>query len=168
MSYFCIRQDRCSDPTEQTLRPHTPDVVPETQRGFRSSRITVDMIFCLRQLQKKCDLCILSLSTSRRHLKPRTGLWQLLRKYGCSEKFTTMIESLHTGMMVNVRNGGEVSDTFAITNGVEQGYVMLPTLLSIFMSVMLEEASRDIQSRQNANRFTVAHFRDKTKTQIYL
>ena len=51
----------------------------------------------------------------------RTGLWQLLRKYGCPEKFTTMIESLHTGMMVNVMNGGEVSDTFTITNGVKQG-----------------------------------------------
>ena len=36
----------------------------------------------------------------------RTGLWQLLRKYGCPKKFTTMIASLHTGMMVNVRNGG--------------------------------------------------------------
>ena len=37
----------------------------------------------------------------------------------CPKKFTTMIESLYTGMMVNVRNGGEVSDTFAITNGVK-------------------------------------------------
>ena len=51
----------------------------------------------------------------------RTGLWHLLRKYGCPEKLTTMIESQHTGMMVNVKNGGEVSDTFAITNGVKAG-----------------------------------------------
>ena len=79
-----------------------------------------------------------------------------------------MIESLHTGMMVNVRNGGEVSDTFAIT-GVKQGCVLAPTLFSIFLSAMLEEAFRDmgdgiyIQSRQNADLFTVAHFRTKTK-----
>ena len=78
-----------------------------------------------------------------------------------------MIESLHTGMMVN---GGEVSDTFAITNGVKQGRVLAPTLFSIFLSAMLEEAFRDmgdgiyIQSRQNADLFTVAHFRAKTKT----
>ena len=40
----------------------------------------------------------------------RTGLWQLLRKYGCPEKFTTMIEALHTGMMANisVRGGGSL------------------------------------------------------------
>ena len=32
----------------------TPEVVPELQCGFRSNRSTVDMIFCLRQLQGKC------------------------------------------------------------------------------------------------------------------
>ena len=79
-----------------------------------------------------------------------------------------MIESLHTGMMVNVRNGGEVSDIFAITNGVKQGCVLAPTFF-IFLSAMLEEAFRDmgdgiyIQSRQNADLFIVAHFRPKTK-----
>ena len=85
-----------------------------------------------------------------------------------------MIESLHTGMIVNVRNGGKVSDTFAITNGVKQGCVLAPTIFSIFLSAMLEEAFRDmgdgvhIQSRQNADFFTVSHFRAKTKAQIYL
>ena len=73
-------------------------------------------------------------------------------------------------MMVNIRNGGEVSDTFAITNGVKQGCVLAPTLFSIFLSAMLEDAFRDmgdgidIQSRQNADLFTVAHFGAKTKT----
>ena len=103
----------------------------------------------------------------------RTGLWQLLGKYGCPEKFTTMIESLHTGIMVNVRNGGELYDTFSITNGVKQWCVLTPTLFSIFLSAMLEEAFRDmgdgiyIQSRQNADLFTVAHFRAKTKKHKY-
>ena len=32
----------------------TPEVVPETQCGFRVNRNTMDMIFCLRQLQEKC------------------------------------------------------------------------------------------------------------------
>ena len=64
----------------------------------------------------------------------RTGLWQLLRKYGCPEKFRTMIECLHTGMMVIFRIGGEVPDTFAITNGVKHGCVLAPMLFSIFLS----------------------------------
>ena len=72
--------------------------------------------------------------------------------------------------MVNVKNGGEVSDTFAITNGAKQGCALAPTLFSIFLSAMLEEAFRDmgdgiyIQSRQNADLFTVAQFRAKTQT----
>ena len=100
----------------------------------------------------------------------RTGLWQLLKKYGCPEKFTTMIEALHTGMMANVSVGGEVSESFRVTNGVKQGCVLAPTLFSIFLSAMLDDAFRDmgdgvyIQSRQSADLFNVAHFRAKTKT----
>ena len=81
-----------------------------------------------------------------------------------------MIESLHTGIMVNVRNEGEVSDIFSITNGVKQGCLQAPMPFSIFLLAMLEEASGDmwdgihIQSRQNADLFTDAHFRAKTKT----
>ena len=75
--------------------------------------------------------------------------------------------------MINIRNGGEVSDTFPITNGVKQGCVLAPTILSIFLSVMLEKAFRVmwdgvyIQSRQNAYLFTVAHFRAKLKNTKY-
>ena len=28
----------------------------------------------------------------------RQGLWQVLKKYGCTEKFVNLIEALHTGM----------------------------------------------------------------------
>ena len=51
---------------------------------------------------------------------------EVWRKYGCPEKFTTMIESLHTGMMANVSVGGEVSESFSVTNGVKQGCVVVP------------------------------------------
>ena len=126
----------------------TPEVVPETQCGFRSNRSTADMIFCLRQLQEKCTeqdrpLYIVFVDfTKAFDTVGRTGLWQLLRKYGCPEKFSTMIEALHTGMMANVSVGGEVSETFGVTNGVKQGCVLAPTLFSIFLSAMLVEAFR--------------------------
>ena len=100
----------------------------------------------------------------------RTGLWQPPRKYGCPEKFTTMIEALHTGMMANVSVGWEISESFSVTNGVKQGCVLAPTLFSIFLSAMLDEAFRDmgdgvyIQFRQTVDIFNVAHFRTKTKT----
>jgi len=151
-------------------------VVPESQCGFRSKRSTMDMIFCLRQLQEKCieqdrPLYIVFVDfTKAFDTVGRTGLWQLLRKYGCPEKFTAMIEALHTGMKANVSVGGEASETFGVTNGVKQGCVLAPTLFSIFLSAMLEEAFQDmedgvyIQTRQSADLFNVAHFRAKTKT----
>ena len=134
------------------------------------------MIFCLRQLQEKCieqdrPLYMVFVDFSKAFdTVGRTGLWQLLRQYGCPDKFTTMIEALHTGMMANVSVGGEVSESFSVTNGVKQGCVLAPTLFSIFLSAMLDEAFRDmgggiyIQSRQSADLFNVAHFRAKTKT----
>ena len=108
------------------------------------------MIFCLRQLQEKCieqdrPLYMVFVDFSKAFdTVGRTGLWQLLRKYGCPEKFTTMIESLHTGMMANVSVGGEVSESFSVTNGVKQGCVLAPTLFSIFLSAMLDDAFRDM------------------------
>ena len=149
----------------------TPEVISETQCGFRGSRSTVDMVFCLRQLQEKSieqDRLLYMVFvdfTKAFDTVGRTGLWQLLGKYGCPEKCTTMIEALYTGMMANVSVGGEVSEM-----GVKQGCVLAPTLFSIFLSAMLDEAFRDmgngvyIQYRQNADVFNVAHFRAKTKT----
>ena len=80
-----------------------------------------------------------------------------------------MIEALHTGMMANVSVAGEVSEFFSVTNRVKQGCVLVPTLFSIFLSAMLNEAFRDmgdgvyIQSRQSTDLFNMAHFRAKTK-----
>ena len=74
-----------------------------------------------------------------------------------------MIEALHIGMMANVSVGGEVSESFSVTNGVKQGCVLALTLFSVFLSAMLDEAFRDmgdgvyIQSRQSADIFNVAH-----------
>ena len=134
------------------------------------------MIFFLLQLQEKCNeqhqpLYVVFVDFGKAFDTVwRTGLWQQLRKYGCPEMFTTMIEALHTGVMANVSVGGEVSESFNVIKGVKLGCVLAPTLLSIFLSAMLDEAFRDmgdgvyIQSRQRADLLNVAQFRAKTKT----
>ena len=102
----------------------TPEVVPETQCGLRGNKSTVDMIFCLRQRQEKCieqdrPLYVVFVDFSKAFdTVGRTGLWQLLRKYGCPENFTTMIEALYTRMTANVSVGGEVSESFSVTSKV--------------------------------------------------
>ena len=56
------------------------------------------------------------------------------------------------------------------SNGVKQSCVLDPTLFSIFLTAMLDEAFQDmgdggyIQSRQSTGLFNVAHFRAKAKT----
>ena len=52
---------------------------------------------------------------------------------------------MHTGAMANVSVGGEVSESFSVTNGVKQDFVLPPTLFSIFLSAMLDEAFRNMR-----------------------
>ena len=66
----------------------------------------------------------------------RTGLWQLRKKYGRPEKLTTMSEAVHIGMIANVSFGGEVSESFSVTNGVKQSCVLAPTLVSIDIAAL--------------------------------
>ena len=72
--------------------------------------------------------------------------------------------------MANVIVGWDVSESFSVTNGVKQCWFLAPTLVSIFLSAMFDEAFRDIgdgvyiQSRQSADLFNAVHFRAKTKT----
>ena len=133
------------------------------------------MIFCLRQLQEKCieqdrPLYIVFVDfTKAFDTVGRTGLWQLLRKYGCPEKFTTDRGSTYG-------NDGECECWRGSLGNVrcyqwcQAGCVLAPTLFSIFLSAMLVEAFRGmgdgvyIQSRQSADLFNIAHFRAKTKT----
>ena len=134
------------------------------------------MIVYLRKLQENCieqdrPLFMVFVNFSKAFdTVERTGLWQILRKYGCQEKFTTMIEALHSGMMANVSVGGKVSESFIVTNWVKQGCVLAPTLFSVVLSAMLDEAFQDmgygvnIQSRHRADLFNIADFRAKTKT----
>ena len=106
------------------------------------------MIFCLRQLHEKCieqdrPLYMVYVDFSKAFdTVGRTELWQLLKKYGCPEKFTTMIEALHTGMMATASVGGEVSESVSVKNWVKQGCVPTPTLFSIFLSAMLDDGFR--------------------------
>ena len=89
----------------------------------------------------------------------KTGLWQLLRKYCCPAKITTMIDSLYNGMMANVSVGGEDSESFIVTNGVKQGCVLAPR-----SSPSSYQQSFYILSIQSSDIFNVAHLRAKTNT----
>ncbi|BHF85824.1 hypothetical protein SprV_1002899700 [Sparganum proliferum] len=132
-------------------------LLPESQCGFRRHRGTTDMIFAARQLQEKCQ-------ELRTHLYPtfvdltkvfdtvnREGLWKIMQKFGCPERFIQMVRQLHDGMVARVTDNGAVSEAFAVTNGVKQGCVLAPTLFSLMFSAMLMDAYRDERTPRSAS-----------------
>ncbi|BHF76577.1 hypothetical protein SprV_0501967500 [Sparganum proliferum] len=123
--------------------------LPESQCGFRRHRGTTDMIFAARQLQEKCQEMWTHLYSTFVDLTKafdsvnREGLWKIMQKFGCPERFIEMVRQLHDGMMARVTDNGAVSEAFAVTNGVKQGCVLAPTLFSLMFSAMLMDAYRD-------------------------
>ncbi|BHF65787.1 hypothetical protein SprV_0200880000 [Sparganum proliferum] len=123
-------------------------LLPESQCGFRRHRGTTDMIFAARQLQEKCQEMRTHLYSTFVDLTKafdtvsREGLWKIMRKFGCPERFIEMVRQLHDGMMARVTDNGAVSEAFAVTNGVKQGCVLAPTLFSLMFSAMLMDAYR--------------------------
>nr|VZI25284.1 unnamed protein product [Spirometra erinaceieuropaei] len=137
-----ILLNRLNNHLEQSL-------LPESQCGFRRHRGTMDMIFAARQLQEKCQEMRTHLYSTFVDLTKafdtvnREGLWKIMQKFGCPERFTQMVRQLHDGMMARVTDNGAVSEAFAVTNGVKQGCVLAPTLFSLMFSAMLMDAYRD-------------------------
>ena len=53
------------------------------------------------------------------------------------------MRQFHDGMHARVKNDVEFSEPFEVSNGVEQGCVMAPTLFSMMFSAMLMDVSED-------------------------
>ncbi|VDL94937.1 unnamed protein product [Schistocephalus solidus] len=121
------------------------------------------MTFAARQLQEKCQEMRTHLYTTFVDLTnafdtvSREGLWKVIHKFGCPEWFTHMVRQHHDGMTVRVTDNGTVSDAFTVTNGVNQGCILAPTLFSLMFSAMLMDAYRDEQPGIRIAYRTVGH-----------
>ncbi|BHF59450.1 hypothetical protein SprV_0100240700 [Sparganum proliferum] len=100
-------------------------LLPESQCGFRRHRGTTDMIFAARQLPEKCQEMRTHLYSTFVDLTKafdtvnREGLWKIMQKFGCPERFIQMVCRLYDGMMAGVTDNGAVSEAFAVTSGVK-------------------------------------------------
>ena len=132
------------------------------------------MIFAARQLQEKCKEQNMDLYTVFVDLTKafdtvnRDGLWIVLRKFGCTEKFTSILQTLHNGMVGRVRVEGNLSEPFQITKGVRQGCIAGPILFNLFYAAMLDDALRNvdegIQIRFRSGKlFKLSRLRSSTK-----
>ena len=125
------------------------------------------MIFAARQLQEKTmeqrqDLYITFVDLNKAFDSvSREGLWKILAKFGCLEKFVKMVRLFHDDMVARVLNDGGSSESFQVTNGVKQGCVLAPTLFSMMFAAMLMEAFKDsstgipIRYRYDGNLFNL-------------
>ena len=108
------------------------------------------MVFVLRQLQEKCRKQNKGLYVSFVDLTKafdtvsRKGMWQIMERLGCPPRFLSMVNQLHDDQRGQVRLNGDLSEPFVISNGVKQGCVLTPTLFSIFFSMMLRQATEDL------------------------
>ena len=66
-----------------------------------------------------------------------------MAKFGCPAEFIAMVQQFHDCMLARVQNEGEFSDSFPVTNGVKQGYVLASIPFSMMFSAMLTDAFQD-------------------------
>ena len=166
----------CASAEEEPVE--RPSLLPESQCGFRQGRGTVDMIFTVRQLQEKCreqnkGLYVTFVDLTKAFdTVNREGLWKIMAKFGCPEKFVNMVRLFHDGMQARVKDDGKFSRPFPVTNGVKQGCVLAPTLFSMVFSAMLTDAFRDekvgfeLRSRTDGGFFKPQRLRSRRKVMI--
>ncbi|XP_063615914.1 uncharacterized protein LOC134789139 [Penaeus indicus] len=112
------------------------------------------MVFVLRQLQEKCreqnkGLYITFVDLTKAFdTVSRKGLWMIMERLGCPPKFLSMVIQLHDDQRGQVRLKSDLSEPFPIVNGVKQGCVLAPTLFSIFFSMMLKQATEDLEDEE--------------------
>ncbi|BHF81933.1 hypothetical protein SprV_0802506800 [Sparganum proliferum] len=118
----------------------------EIQYGLYRRRGYTDTIFVARQLQHKCQEMRIHLYftfvglTKTFDTVDCEALWKIMQKFGCPERFTQMERQLHHVMTAHATDSGAVSEAFAVTNGVKQGYVFASTLFSLMFSDILMDS----------------------------
>ena len=99
----------------------------------------------------------------------RSALWKL-GKLECPPQFIEMLKQLHHNMKARVNVNVSLSEPISVDNGVKQGDIPAPTLLSIYFAVMLSYAFQDcdigvyIFFRTSGKVFNLCRFITKSKT----
>jgi len=134
------------------------------------------MIFSARQIQQKCreqhrDLYMVFIDLTKAFDSVnRQGLWLILHKIGCPDKFINIVRSFHDSMKGQVIESGVLSDLFGISNDTMQGCILAPLLFCIFLAMMLLVAFKDcdlgipIQSGADGSVFNQRQLQVCTKT----
>ena len=91
-----------------------------------------------------------------------------MERLGCPPKFLNIVIQLHKDQHGQVRLNRDLFGSLPTVNGVKQGCVRVPTLFSIFFSMMLKQVIDDgavyICYRLNGSQFNLRRMHAHTKT----
>jgi hypothetical protein len=114
--------------------------------GFMPGRSTMDAIFLIRQLMKRCmeqkkDLHMVFINLEKAYDKvPRNIMWWALQKHKLSTKYITLIKDMYNNVVTSVRTSDEDTNDFSINIGLHQESALSPYLFALVM----DEATRDV------------------------
>jgi hypothetical protein len=121
--------------------------ITENQFDFMPERSTMETIFLIRQLMKRCreqkkDLHMIFIDQEKTYDKvPRNIMWWTLQKHKVSTKYITLIKDMYDNVVTNVQISDRDTNDFLINIWLHQGSALSPYL---FASVM-DEVTKDIQ-----------------------
>jgi len=115
----------------------------EEQAGFRAGHSTINHVFCLKQLiEKKMSVdqpLHLFVDLEKAYdIVPLKNLWKTLKHYNISNSIIMAIKRLYENSFSNIKIGKQLSSGFYMTNGLQQGCSLSPTLFKIYIQNVLE------------------------------
>jgi hypothetical protein len=121
--------------------------VTKNQFGFMSGRSTIETIFLIRQLMKKCreqkkDMHMIFNDLEKAYDKvTRNVMWWALQKHKVSSKYITLIKDMYDNVVISVRTSDGDTNNFPINIGLHQGSALILYLFALVM----DGVTRDIQ-----------------------
>jgi hypothetical protein len=120
--------------------------VTENQFGFMPGRSTMEVIFLIRQLMKRCreqkkDLHMIFIDLEVYDKVPKNVMWWALQKHKVSSKYIILIKDMYDNVVTSVRTSDGDSNDFSINIGLHQESALSPYLFALVM----DEITRDIQ-----------------------
>ena len=111
---------------------------PDVQAVFRKDRRTRDQIANIHgviekatKVQKNIYFCFIDY-TKVSDCMDHNELWKILKKMGIPEHLTCLLRNLYAGQEGTVRSGCG-TDWLKIGKGVQQGCILSPCLLNLYM-----------------------------------
>ena len=142
------------------LEPKAEEIIKE-QVGFRAGRSTTEQIFNIKILCEKC----------RQHqqipyhafvdlMKAFDRVWHaaLLATFNINANLIRTIECHYNKATSAVYHDNNIGEWFRTTVGVHQGYLLFPTLFSIFLERIIADVLEDHEEKVSIGDRTITFF----------